>query len=62
MFFWKKDNVELRMMEQEDHIILENYLRYTKSRIQSEKGVALPATAQAAIDMTEHAKTFEFWL
>ena len=56
MFFWKKDNVELRMMEQEDHIILENYLRDTKSRIQSEKGVALPVTAQAAIDLTEHAR------
>lgn len=48
--------MELRMMEQEDHIILEKYLRDTKSRIQSEKGVALPVTAQAAIDMTEHAQ------
>lgn len=55
MFFWKNDKVELRMIEKEDYIHLEDYLKDTKSRIQSEHGVALPVTTQTAIDMAEHA-------
>ena len=56
MFFWKNDKVELRMIDNDDYIELEKYLKDTKSRMQSDKGVALPVTTQYAISMIENAQ------
>lgn len=56
MFFWKSDKVELRMIDNDNYIKLEKYLKDTKSRIQSDKGVALPVTTQDVISMIEHAQ------
>ena len=55
MYFWENEKVILRMVDYSDASVFEEHLKDTRGRMQSDHGIALPATVQTAEDMVNYA-------
>lgn len=55
MYFWENERVYLRVMDEEDTESIQEHLLDTKSRMQSDHGIALPTKGQTAKDMVAYA-------
>lgn len=54
-YFWKKDGIELRLINEEDVSFFEEILKNTKLRRQAEHGIGLPGCPACAEDMVAYA-------